>query len=154
MSILNLNFEGIWLRFHILNLSIAVCTMFAALTFNKLYLERKFSRVLIMERDFPKNLISFGYIIKSSIVFVLDTLIVIFFQLYEDQQLPAGCCSYIIFISIIMGCFGFKLKIRNFFFHYLQQMYHSSPLFQWLIRKTQRGRIMPTLSDPCIAVIE
>ena len=127
-----------------MNLSLGIFTVSAALTFNKFYLEYRFSRVLAMERVSPRNLISLSYVIISAIVIAISFCIMFIHQILNgNPENPIEGVAIIMFSSFILGCFASRLKIRLYFYHYLQQLFYSSPLLQWLARTTQKGRIMP-----------
>ena len=139
-----INDLAVWMPLHLLHLFFAILTILVSLTFNKFYLQYKFARVLAMERESPKNLISFSYILKSALVLVIICIVVIVFQLTENQLVPVGACSYIILISIVMGCFANKQNIKIYFWHYLVQVYYSNSFLLYMPQMLQRGRVMPT----------
>ena len=122
----------------------AILATFAAMAFNRVYLEYKFSKVFAMERDSPINLISLFYVMISSFVFALVCVIVLIFQLSEDQFVPVGACSFVIFASAVMGYIASKKNIRLYFRHYLQKVYYSNYSLQYLYMKSQRGIVKPT----------
>ena len=155
ISILNLDFffsnlifllfsyticSGNWLIVLLINISIAVCIMVAAMIFNKIYLASRFANILQIEGDGPKNLISFKYFIAFAIALVLNFFMIIVLRTYGDHGVPLGACSYMIISSISLGTFANKLNIKLYFCHYLQQVYQSSSLFH-------SSRIMPSQNE-------
>ena len=136
--------SGVFNRFHLINLSFGIFTVSAALTFNKFYLEYRFSRVLAMERVSPRNLISLSYVIYSAIVISISFFSINLYQLFNgNPKNPIGILTILILSSSILGCFASRLKIRLYFYQFLQQLYYSSAFLHWLTRKNQKGRIMP-----------
>ena len=129
--------------------------MVSAMIFNKIYLKTRFAEVLQMEGDGPNNLINFSFFISCAVVFVLNCILIICLRSQGDFNVPVGACFYMFITSVLLGSFAIKANIKLYFFHYIQRVYHSSPVLQYLLDLTtkfqrgckwilHRGRVMPS----------
>ena len=114
--------------------------------FNKIYLKNRFSHVLRIEGDDPKNLISFSHIIICAMIILFDIIMIFVGKINGEPDVPYGACSYLFFASVCMGTIANEVDIKSYFYHYLQQVYYSSPLLQQVHTTMQLNgrRIGPT----------
>ena len=95
------------------------------------------------EEEGDKNLISFRYIIYASVIFVLDFFVFFVYKQFGNPDVPVAMCSYNVFACTVMGLFANRPNLRDYFCHYMKQIYHSNSLAQYLARLSTRGAVLP-----------
>ena len=127
-----------------------VIIMVSAFTFNHIHLKHKFDRILQMEGDSSKNLIS----LKSLITVVIGISIMITLArlnlYYGDPDMPFGMFGISVLYLSFLAKVSLKPDIQDYFVHYCMQKYLSSPFVNYCspfshysIQMRQTGRVHP-----------
>ena len=127
----------------LIHLIVTSIIMVSAFTFNHVYLKHKFGRILQVEGDSSKNLISsktlITVLIGISIMLTLARLNIY----YGDPDMPLGIIGFSALYISFLGKVSLKPAIQDYFDHYCMQKYLSSPFSHYTIQMRQTGRIHP-----------